>query len=363
MRATRDRLTTETRWVFQDCDESRKERARRAWAEAWPRLERLLATVPPEQHRLLVAVRHDDRPPRDEARVVLILPTGTLVAEESAEDVTPVLNRVAHTLAEEIKRHKEWLRREHLRRRKSRRREVLGAAGPLLRRDAERGRSAAFFDLLRPLLGALHDHARRELRIAELEGTLPRGEVIEDDLIDEVLVRAWRRLKDLPRGVPLDLWLVGLLHQILKEWAEGVPAARGEGPRRAGGEEEWFAPLFGEEETLEWEYLLPAHEDDPALRLEADEERERMLALLSRLPTMQRQAFALRALEGYEADEIAQVQGRPESEVLAEIEAARRTLLYLLREAGQSAKAESGIGSLGSGAATGLRPPRTHQRA
>ena len=91
-------------------------------------------------------MRHGDRPARDEVRAVLILPAGTLVAEESAEDAAVALRRVARTLGEEIKRHKDRLRYEQLDRRKSRRREVLGAAGPLLPRDAELGRREAFFE-------------------------------------------------------------------------------------------------------------------------------------------------------------------------------------------------------------------------
>jgi RNA polymerase sigma factor (sigma-70 family) len=340
MVTARDGPTTVIRWAFQDCDELRMERARRAWAEVWPRLERWLTTFPREPRRLLLTVRHDDRPARDEVRAVLILPTDTLVAEESADDAAVALKRVARTLGEEIKRHKDRLRHEHLQRRKSRRREVLGTAGPLLQRDAELGRSEAFFELLRPLLGTLREHARRELRIAELEGGLSKGQVTEDDLMDEVLLRAWRRFKHRPRWVALDLWLLGLLHQALGEWAEGMPAAPRESPRRPGDEEEWFAPLFGEEEPLGWEELLPADEDDPASRLEADEERERVLALLSELPAMQRRAFALRVLEGYEADDIARIQGRLESEVLADIEAARQALLAGLKERGEAAGTE-----------------------
>ncbi|HZW31087.1 MAG TPA: sigma factor-like helix-turn-helix DNA-binding protein [Isosphaeraceae bacterium] len=337
MMTARDGPTTDIHWIFQDCDEPRRERARRAWAEGWPRLERWLTTFPREQRRLLLTVRHDDRTARDEVRAVLILPAGTLVAEESADDAAVALKRVARTLGEEIKRHKDRLRHEHLEQRKSRRREVLGAAGPLLQRDAELGRSQAFFELLRPLLGTLRDHARRELRIAELEGGLPTGQVTEDDLMDEVLLRAWRQFPHRPRWVALDLWLLGLLHQALGEWGEGVPPAPAESTRRPGDEEEWFAPLFGEEEPLGWEDLLPADEDDPASRLEAEEERERALALLSQLPLVQRRAFALRVLEGYEADDIAKIQGRPESEVLADIEAARRVLLAGLKERGEAA--------------------------
>ncbi len=349
MVTAREGPTTEIRWVFQDCDEPRRERARRAWAEARPRLEQLLTTFPSEQRRLLLTVRHGDRPACDDVRAVLILPAGTLVAEESADDAAVALRRVARTLGEEIKRFKDLLRHERLDRRKSRRREILSAAGPLLQRDAELGRREAFFEVLRPLLGTLREHARRELRIAELEGGLPRGHVTEDDLIDEVLVRAWQRFHHRPRWATLDLWLVGLLHQALVEWAAGVPAAPRERPPRPGDDEEWFAPLIGEEEPLGWEDLLPADEGDPASLLEADEERELALSLLSQLPPVQRRAFALRVLEGYEADEIAKIQGRPESEVLADIEAARRALLAGFNERGGAPRAGSGPTRIGTG--------------
>ena len=340
MLTTRDRQTAKTRWVFQDYDEPRKARARRTWAEAWPRLERLLSAFPADQRRLLLTVRRHGQPPHDEARAVLILPNGTLVAEESADDATTALKRTAQALAEEIKRHKEQRRREYLDRRKSRRREVLRAAGPLLRRDAELGRSAAFFELLRPLVHTLRDHVRRELRFAELQGTLRRGHVTEDDLIDEVLARAWRRFKEQPRWVSLDLWLLGLLHRVLGEWAAGAPVPSGTAPDRAADDEEWFASLFAEQETLEWEHLMLAHEGNPASRLEAEEEHERVLALLSTLPPVQRQVFALRVLEDYEAGEIAQIQGRSESEVLADIEGGRRALLARLKEAAGAAQPE-----------------------
>jgi DNA-directed RNA polymerase specialized sigma24 family protein/ribosome-associated translation inhibitor RaiA len=333
MQTKRDRPIVQTRWFFRDRDESSEERARRAWAEWSPRLERLLTAFPPEQRGTLLTVRHDDRTPQNQVHAVLILPAATIVAAESADDVAAAVKRVARTLVEEIKRHKELVREARLQRRKSRRREVLDAAEPLLMRDAEMGRSEDFYDLLRPLLGTLREHARRELRIAERNGALPKGQVTVDDLIDELVHRAWRRFKERPRWVALDLWLIGLLHQVLNEWPERVPPPHAGGkPRRLREEEEWFMPLFGGEEDLEWEHLLPGCDGDPAPRLEADEQLEPTLALLSQLPPMQRGAFALRLQEGYEADDIATIQGRDESKVLADIEAARWALVGRLHE-------------------------------
>ena len=56
--------------------------------------------------------------------------------------------------------------------------------------------------------------------------------------------------------------------------------------------------------------------DLPWTNLEAEEQRDRLLGLIAKLPPERRQAFLLHALEGYATDEIAMLQDRPESEVM-----------------------------------------------
>ena len=51
-----------------------------------------------------------------------------------------------------------------------------------------------------------------------------------------------------------------------------------------------------------------------------------MLSLLGQLPASPAQAFLLHAVEGYTTDEIAMLQDRPEGEVKADIDAARKRL-------------------------------------
>ena len=87
----------------------------------------------------------------------------------------------------------------------------------------EAGRREDFFRLLRPHLRFLRDHARRELRLLELEGTLHRGELTVDDLLDEVANRAWERFADRPRQLSLDLWLTDLVQEALEQWIKQEP--------------------------------------------------------------------------------------------------------------------------------------------
>jgi RNA polymerase sigma factor (sigma-70 family) len=84
--------------------------------------------------------------------------------------------------------------------------------------------------------------------------------------------------------------------------------------------------------------------------LEDKEQRARLFSLVAELPTAQRQAFMLYALEDYDPAEISMLQGRPESKVRADIEAARRTLRDRLRAQGHLQEAGEPVGQ--SGAAT-----------
>jgi RNA polymerase sigma factor (sigma-70 family) len=326
-------------WVFNDCDETLKGRIRGYWEKKQSRLEKLLQHFQPDLQFLGLTIYQHAHPPGFEVRAALHLPTGALVAEETGREFTQVLDRVADVLAHEIKRHIERLRRDDLYRRKGRRRERLAVARPFLERDASSGRRAAFFDLLRAQLGSLHDYARRELRVLELEGVLPKGEWTPADLVDEVLLLAWQRFGNRPQHKPLDLWLIDLLHECLERWRKEPPAlslaGQKQDDRSPAEEEEWWAALLEDAPPVELEDLLPGSEGTEAWeRLEAEEQQAQLSSLLAALPKQQRQTLVLHVLEGLDLAEIAMVQDRPEKAVAADLEAARQTLRSRMAEAG-----------------------------
>jgi RNA polymerase sigma factor (sigma-70 family) len=99
--------------------------------------------------------------------------------------------------------------------------------------------------------------------------------------------------------------------------------------------------VLGYEDTLNLEDLLADEKAAQAWEhLDAEEQKDRLLSLLSELPAAQRQAFVLHALEDYGLAEIAMLQDRPESEVKADIEAARKTLRERLLAGGPGAPAD-----------------------
>ena len=348
--------------VFNEVAAAVKARLESYWAEKLPRLKKLLTNYREDLQEIRLTVsRHPQSPRREwyEVRGVIHLPTGTLAAE--ADDKVPeaAIDRVADDLAREIKRHKELLRHDYLYKRKRRDRDALKASGVMLQRDVEGKRRPDFFRLLRPQLRFLRDYARRELSILEKNQLLHRGETTVDDLLDEVVTLAWERFANRPRKMPLDLWLTDLVHEVLERWIKEEPRPHVSLEEKAEkvvpdkvphpDEQEWWTDLTPfEEETFRLEDLIPdAKEREPADELEAEELRNRVTSLLGELPAKQRQAFLLYALEDHNTAEIAILQDRPESEVKADIEAARQWLRERLsaetstQEEGKSAVASA----------------------
>ncbi|MEN6492957.1 MAG: HPF/RaiA family ribosome-associated protein [Thermoguttaceae bacterium] len=118
-----------THWTFRGCDDQLKSESLAYWAKKEPRLERVLERFPEELRDLDVHLHRHPSLDRYEGRLILHLPTGTLVAEDANSDVRPVLDQLTDFLVASIKRHKERLRRDWLNRRRNRRRQGLDAIG------------------------------------------------------------------------------------------------------------------------------------------------------------------------------------------------------------------------------------------
>lgn len=342
--------------VINGVEDAVRARLEAYWEKKLPRLQKLLTShnAGPPEIRLTVC-GHQKKGQRAwyEIRASAHLPTKTLAVEASDEEPHAAIDRVVDLLIAEVKRHNDGVHKDDLHKRKTRR-AALGSAEPRLQQEVRSGHRPEFFQFLRPLLGFLRDHARRELRILELQGVLHPGEISVDDLVDEVLIRAWHGFEERPRDLALELWLTELLHQAIEELAaqeprphetleepvdhvppEDVPPVEAKQERE---EREWWDDLDPFEQTILLEDVIPDPESSESWdKVEPDEQRDRLLSLLGKLPPAQRQAFLLKVLEGYEADEIAMLQHRPKSEVKADIEAARRTLRGQLR-AGEKAQ-------------------------
>ena len=327
--------------IFHNCSTELKPKVRNHWQKKQRRIEKLLTTFPEDQRHLRLSVKKEKR--GWQAQAVLSLPTGTLVArtEPYLQNYQQALEIVTDKLVDEIRRHKEKLRRDALYRRKNRQQRDFATVVPLLTQDREQNDRANFFELLRPVLKNLRNHAQREIVFAQVEGKLKPGELTVSELFDETIVRAWEGFNQKMPERPLE-WLSQILHSILDEYErktiptvsleEVIPL---EDPRYEGitGWIQENEPFWGEQETLTLEDLLPGYEaTEPWYQLTFAEQERWLLRCLNNLSPEQRKAFVLYSLEGWSEDEIAMLQERSLKTVGNDIKAARQYLEEQLQQ-------------------------------
>ena len=322
-------------WAYHNCGDALKAEIQGYAQKKLSRIERLLARFRPSLRDLAVTVYRNRQASGDhfEARTVLRLPTRTLTSQDLADTWREAVDLALDELVEQIRRHKEKLRGDWMYKRKNRQREDLSAAGPLLARDREQSRRKAFYQLLAPMMRKVESHARRELRLMEIEGRLRPGEFGMVDVVDDVLLRAWQQYDDRPRRLELDAWLMRILH--------GVLAGLGSEPMKASLDEPvpWEEPrkdeediAYGEAEIHTLADLLTDNEQARAWeRIDADDQWKIVEQELSRLDPRQRDTLLANVLDGFDSAEIAMIQDRDEKEVLADLRSAREALRIRIR--------------------------------
>lgn len=317
-------------WAYHNCGETLKGEIQSYTQKKLTRIERLLSHFHPSLQELAITVYHHRQASGDhfEARTVLHLPTNTLAAQELSDTWREAIDLATDELANQVRRHKEKLRGDWVYKRKRRQREELSAAGPLLTRDHEQSRRKAFYQLLAPMMHTVEIHARRELRLMELDGRVRVGEFDVVDVVDEVLLGAWQQYDERPPHLELDAWLMRILHDVL--------ARLGKEPLKASLEEPvpWDEPHKDEDDISYTEAELPTladlvTDDKQATvweRVEAEEQRKIVERGLTWLDVRQRETFLAHALDGFDTAEIAMIQDRDEKEVVADLESAREVL-------------------------------------
>lgn len=317
-------------WAYHNCGDHRKGEIQSYAQKKLTRIERLLGRFRPSLQELAITVYHHRQASGDrfEARTVLHLPTRTLAAQELAGTWREAIDLALDELANQVRRHKEKLRGDWVYKRKRRQREELLAAGPLLTQDHEQSRRKAFYQLLAPMLRTVESHARRELRLMELEGRVRAREFGVVDVVDEVLLQAWQQYDERPRHLELDAWLMRILQDVL--------VRLGNEPLKASLEEPvpWDEPRKDDEEIgyaeSEMYTLADMVTDDGQAeaweQVEADEQRRIIEQELARLDTRLRETLLAHTLDGFDTVEIAMIQNRDEKEVIADLESAREAL-------------------------------------
>lgn len=332
-RSWRGGFAMNTDWSFDGCDPDDQRDIEQLWEDYQSQLESKTAELSLEPVELRLAVTHGSDPDFWELQAALHLTTRTLVAEHSGDAFNSVFQQTVAELVQAI--DEEQSRPIEA----SRRLQGLQAILPLLERNRAEGRSFQFFTFLGPLMRTLQTYTQRELERLELEGVLSLEDVEVDEVLDEALLLAWERFEKHPRNIPFDLWLISLVHIILDGYAEGVPHESLQAEREVAlpeEDEQTSAITWVEQatypEAVELGDLLPGEPGVEAWdRLDLEAKQTKLAGLLSYLSRERRQLLVLNAVEGFELEQIAALQGRSADEVNADLQESRRRLAAALR--------------------------------
>ncbi len=136
----------------------------------------------------------------------------------------------------------------------------------------------------------------------------------QDDLIQDVFVVVYRRLPDFD-GRNLAGWLYRIAAHQVRDYRRLV----------------WIKYIFRRSVALSAE--VPSAKPTPVMTLETRERQRNLEHLLSKLSDPLRAAFVLFEIEGYTADEIAEMQSVPTNTVRARIHRARKKMTAMLQSA------------------------------
>ncbi len=320
-------------WAYFGCTKDDEEHLDRCWQARQDRLRPRLDALEAGAAALQWVASRQEGSPQWHVQTALHVPGATIVVEAGHDDAGEAMDAVIAQLLDRMDRLEERPEKVTVRR------EGLHGIVPLLERCCREGRSGVFFAWLAPLIGTLAAHVRRELRMRERDQRLAVGEIDPSDVLDDVLLQAYERFASRPAQLPLDLWLLQLADDALDRACESMAESSLDQPVEQPSEEpqeserdswiEWASST----ETIALGDLLPgvpgAEQWDS---LDMERKHAETESMLSRLPRIQRQALVLNTVYGYAPAEIADFQDRPESEVLFELNDARRVLETYFRE-------------------------------
>jgi DNA-directed RNA polymerase specialized sigma24 family protein/ribosome-associated translation inhibitor RaiA len=285
--------------------------------------------------------------------LTLRIPSNILHAEKSSRDLIEAIDSAIAALLREVKSLKAELRGDYRWKREAYRARLRAdealffsepmAAGPQTHADM-------VSELLRVHNNQLLAHVRREVRIAELAGDLPRGMVDPRDIVDEAAGTCLAHADSKPVELTYELWFYQLIRQELaRRCAEfnqerSLSAKPPTGRDQTAGEDEGYdaeRPLDLITRELEPEEDLPEERiADPSIvppdsMISGQEVLKMLQDQVYHWPAQEREVFELYYLVGLDADEIGKIQSRTSKEIEALIGKIQLQLRDFLRETAQ----------------------------
>jgi RNA polymerase sigma factor (sigma-70 family) len=224
-----------------------------------------------------------------------------------------------------------------------------------MKETAESGpsRRGLFFALVSQHLKSLYHVVRHELGYLQAVGDVLPSELTVDEVVDAVLLSAYREFVKDPRERKVKSWLLGLAREHLRAEVARLKAWRARTPVRTEQDfpdtppTEWVSTLG--DETLDFHELdedLKVEDVIPDIDAPSPEEQAEIRELqwcvgtaLAGMPAEWRRALLLRHVDGLAGVELAKALDRSEPETRRILEQARAYLRQKLVESGCRFKA------------------------
>ena len=205
-----------------------------------------------------------------------------------------------------------------------------------------------FFSSASQHLGDLYEFVRHQLAYFESVGDLLPGELTPDDVVDAVLLRAYREFVKEPAGREIRSWLIQLATSQLRSEVKRLKSDRGRTihieediPETSPAEQvstlgDEILEFYQPDEDLKLEDIFPDVEiSTPEQMAAAKEELLRCVnAALAGMPREWRRALRLRHVEGLTSAALGEVLEKSEPEIERILEYGRQHLRQSLIESG-----------------------------
>ncbi|OFV95722.1 MAG: hypothetical protein A3H28_15705 [Acidobacteria bacterium RIFCSPLOWO2_02_FULL_61_28] len=234
----------------------------------------------------------------------LWLPTARLNTRHEGDSPLTALQDCFNQLIEQVKKHKTFLRREGVwkRRRYKFKQEALELQAAELRvEDRQQLR-----EYLEQVLPQLAQFVARELHFREMAGSTRSGQPQPEEIINEVVARAFGEVPARPPDA------IPPFHRLVSEAIRVLNGPYGK-PLQEGSETGLERPGGGEEAASITGKIGAAHlwrlakETRSSLEVPARQAPDAVDLLLASLPALDRQVYILHALEGFSWEETARV--------------------------------------------------------
>ncbi len=324
-----------------------EERERRHVDAGVARLESWTRRFP--ERALQVSIRLHERDGVHTVNLVLELGNRSIVAHDSAPHLLAAIDRTFRKATRQLREFKSMLRRDHLHKSQRDARLDLPAMAEAGVSEAVRQRDLADFRAQAGShVGRLTRFLGREMQ--SLATRLPEFRASVEDLVEETLARAFERFGEKPWALPVTSWLYAVAMDVL----EGQMRGRHEATMPLDGASDVpHAPTAGDDlydglhrllfrgeipdddsrpAALPEPDVLMSSSEDPSDAAEAADLHRRIAQLLGELPALWRRGFLLHFVEGFDYQEIAQIQSLTEDQVRFNIHSAELFLHERLGE-------------------------------